>query len=235
MDFGTRDRYRHVVERLARGSGLSEGEVARATVRLAQEAPVAPHDRSRHVGYYLVDRGLPRLEGVAGVRWSPARALARAASRAPELLYLGGIWLLTMLLAGAFVVRARTDGAPDWLLALAGALSLLAASSLAVALVNWLVTVLKTPHVLPRMDFSAGIPPESRTLVVVPAMLTSEGQIEELAEALEVRSDAGTSRKASGWDTSASGGSSGSSTTSCAAARRIASRSSSGRRRCSPT
>ena len=55
------------------------------------------------------------------------------------------------------------------------------------ALVNWLATLLATPHPLPRMDFSKGIPPESRTLVVVPTMLTSAQNIEDLVEALEVR------------------------------------------------
>jgi len=40
---------------------------------------------------------------------------------------------------------------------------------------------------LPRMDFSKGIPPECRTLVVVPTMLTSTQTIEDLVEALEVR------------------------------------------------
>ena len=37
------------------------------------------------------------------------------------------------------------------------------------------------------MDLSEGIPPELRTLVVVPTMLSSEANIEELVEALEVR------------------------------------------------
>ena len=52
---------------------------------------------------------------------------------------------------------------------------------------NWLATLLVTPQPLPRMDFSEGIPPESRTLVVVPTMLTSAQNIEDLVEALEVR------------------------------------------------
>ena len=60
-------------------------------------------------------------------------------------------------------------------------------SHLAVALVNWLATLLTTPHTLPRMDFSEGIPAHSRTLVVVPTMLTSAQNIEDLIEALEVR------------------------------------------------
>ena len=64
---------------------------------------------------------------------------------------------------------------------------MLATSQLAVALVNWLATVLVTPRPLPRMDFSRGIPPGSRALVVVPTMLTSAKSIEDLVEALEVR------------------------------------------------
>jgi len=37
------------------------------------------------------------------------------------------------------------------------------------------------------MDYSKGIPPESRTLVVVPTMLISAQNIGDLTEALEVR------------------------------------------------
>jgi cyclic beta-1,2-glucan synthetase len=37
------------------------------------------------------------------------------------------------------------------------------------------------------MDFSKGIPPESSTLVVVPAMLTTTENVEDLVGALEVR------------------------------------------------
>ena len=55
------------------------------------------------------------------------------------------------------------------------------------ALVNWLATLLVTPHALPRMDFSEGIPPPCRTLVVVPTMLSNAQGIENLIEALEVR------------------------------------------------
>ena len=38
MDFATRDRYRHVVEEIAKSSGRSEIEVANQAIRLAQES-----------------------------------------------------------------------------------------------------------------------------------------------------------------------------------------------------
>jgi cyclic beta-1,2-glucan synthetase len=49
-------------------------------------------------------------------------------------------------------------GVPGWLLAVLGLPALLGTSQLAVALVNWLATLLATPEPLPRMDFSGGIP-----------------------------------------------------------------------------
>ena len=55
-------------------------------------------------------------------------------------------------------------------------------------MVNWIATLLVTPRALPRMDFSTGIPPTSRALVIVPTLLTSDrGDIDDLVEALEVR------------------------------------------------
>src|SRR6185312_15872610 len=72
MDFFTRDRYRHVVEDIARRSPLDESAVASEAIRLAfaaqAERPGAPDDRAAHVGFYLVGRGRSLLERSAGAR-----------------------------------------------------------------------------------------------------------------------------------------------------------------------
>ena len=187
MDFVTRDRYRHATERMAKRSPLSEGEVARTAIRLAcAAAESGAGDRTGHVGYYLIDKGVRELEQAAQVRLSGAEVLRRTAGRFPLLLYLGAIALVAAIISGSLLAQAHADGAPGWLLGSIGILSLLAASQLAVALVNWLATLLVTPHPLPRLDFSAGIPAPSRTLVVVPTMLSSAQNVEDLVEALEV-------------------------------------------------
>ena len=193
MDFASRDRYRHVIERVAKASRLSEDAVTKRAIDLAR-AGATRHgggDRTAHVGYYLIDRGLPELEHATQVRLPPLARLRRAASRSPLLPYLGAITLLTLLLTAGLLAQAWTDGVADGVadgvLVLTGILALLATSQLAVALVNWLATLLASPHPLPRMDFSSGIPSASRTLVVVPTLLTSPHNIEHLVEALEVR------------------------------------------------
>src|SRR5208337_4731908 len=204
MDFATRDRYRHVVEKIAKNSRYSESEVARKAIQLAREAAAEGlsgnpgwrshrparkdgDERVEHVGFYLVDKGLAQLDRLAEVRSSPLEALRKAGRRYPLPLYVGAILLMTVLFAGLLVVKAHGGGLHGWLLALTGVLSLLCGSHLAVAAVNWLATLLVMPHPLPRMDFSKGIPPESHTLVIVPTMLTSVQNIEDLIDGLEVR------------------------------------------------
>ncbi|MEN6607869.1 MAG: cyclic beta 1-2 glucan synthetase, partial [Bryobacteraceae bacterium] len=189
MDFATRDRYRHVVEKVAKSSRLSETQVAREAIRLARTGGdgKSSNDRAGHVGFYLIDKGLPQLERAAEVRLSPFEALRRLTRRFPLQLYAGTILLLSSILAGGLLVEARGGGLHGWGLAFLGVLLFLSTSQLAVALVNWMATLLVTPHLLPRMDFSAGIPPEFRTLVAVPTMLGNVQNIEDLTEALEVR------------------------------------------------
>ncbi len=189
MDFATRDRYRHVVEKIAKNSLLSEEEVARRAIRLAHDGADSNggDDRSAHVGFYLIDKGLPQLERLAQMRLSNAEALLRMSCRFPLILYLSSIMLITAIFTGSLLAKAHTDGIHGWLLTLIGILLVLCTSHLALTLVNWLATLLVTPHLLPRMDFSEGIPPEFRTLVVIPTMLTSAQNIENLVEALEVR------------------------------------------------
>ena len=103
------------------------------------------------------------------------------------LLYLAAIILITMIFFGGLMTKSQSAALQPWLLLVTGILSLLCSSQLAVGVVNWLATVLVAPRSLPRMDFSKGIPTGSRTLAIVPAMLASSRNIEDLIEALEVR------------------------------------------------
>ncbi|HEV7821152.1 MAG TPA: cyclic beta 1-2 glucan synthetase, partial [Burkholderiales bacterium] len=182
MDFATRDQYRHAVEKLAKSSRLSELDIARKAVQLAHAAAAggASPDRgtnetarASHVGFYLVDRGLPQLKQMAEVHPSFGASVRAFGSRFPLPVYVGAIAVLTLGFTALLVYPARASGLSGAWLMLTGAATLVSMSQFAVAVVNWLATVLATPRPLPRLDFSRGIPPDLRTLVVVPAMLTN--------------------------------------------------------------
>ena len=189
MDFATRDRYRHVVERVAKRSRLSEWEVAAAAVQLARQSADVKGDRERsaHVGYFLIDKGLPLLEATVEARIALGEKLRRWTMRRSLLLYLGATGSIAAAVSAAAWHQAWRYGAGIGLSVAMTLLVLLAATHLGVAIVNWLVTLFVTPKALPRMDFSEGIPREFRTLVAVPTMLTSSQAVGDQIEALEVR------------------------------------------------
>ena len=92
-------------------------------------------------------------------RLTPLENIWRAGREHPLLYYLGAIALITASLAGALLFKAYADGAREWLLAAVGIVTLIASSQVALELVNWMAQMIVTPHPLPRMDFSEGIPP----------------------------------------------------------------------------
>jgi cellobiose phosphorylase len=187
MDFTTRDQYRHIVEEIAKKSKLSEWDVAREAIALARQTEAGNNGRTAHVGFYLIGKGLTELEARARVKSTVTDMLGRTGRRFPFQLYLGAILLLTVLFAGGLLAVIRSDNIDGPLLWFVCVLSLLSVSQLSISLVNLFATYLAKPNLLPRMDLSKGIPPESSTLVVVPTMLSSAENVGHLMDALEVR------------------------------------------------
>src|SRR5207253_7273558 len=81
---------------------------------------------------------------------------------------------------------ALLAGAAPWVAVVAGVVALLPASDIAVGVVNFVVCRLLPPRVLPKMDFTAGIPADFRTVVVIPGMLTKPESAAALCERLEL-------------------------------------------------
>ncbi len=159
MDFATRDRYRHAIEELARGSGHSELEVARRAI-LATKRPLdasrgegePPARREQDPGYFLISRGRRRFERELGfrvpVRYWPARAAARTGLPG----YLGALTLVTALILAAPLVALSRAGVGDATLLVLALLALVPASDAALALVNRIVTTRFGPRALPGLE-----------------------------------------------------------------------------------
>jgi cellobiose phosphorylase len=189
MDFATRDTYRHRIENLARRASLTELAVAQEAVRLA--ALAGERDgvaaRAAHVGYYLIDRGQTALEQEVRARFSWRACLCRGAGRWSVVVYAGCLAVVTLVATWALHRAGDLGGWHDWRVWLLSGLGCVSASQLAVTVVNLITTLVVPPRPLPRLDFSKGIPEESRTLVVIPALLTNAEEIHDLLHGLELR------------------------------------------------
>ena len=189
MTFATRDYYRHIVENMSKSTNLSESDLARLAINLARASAdnKGADSRAAHVGFYLIDKGLPELERAAQVHYTFVQSLRKLFNKLPFHFYIGTIVLLTAVFAASFWSIARSIGLSDSLLLLVGIALTVALSQLALNIANTLSMLVTIPHALPKMDFAEGIPADNRTLVVVPTLLTSPQGIEHLLESLEVR------------------------------------------------
>ncbi|OLE54438.1 MAG: hypothetical protein AUG51_08195 [Acidobacteria bacterium 13_1_20CM_3_53_8] len=188
MNFATRDRYRHVIERIAKRTGATELDVARGTLKLASESyKTNPKDNARaHVGNYLVGDDVVQLEKVFRYRLNLRELGLRKLFCHPTLFYLGTLAFLTALFIATLFFFAYRNGASSTVLVLLVLLSLIPASDLALGVLNWDVTHLLKPRLLSSMETASGIPADACTMVVVPTLFTSEASIKELLEKLEV-------------------------------------------------
>jgi len=189
MDFSTRDQYRHVIERLAKRADHTEESIAQAAITLTNTCALPPleDDSARHVGYYLVGPGISALEQRIGARIPIGEHFRRWLLAAPMSFFLGPVTAVTALLAWPFLNELHRGERPVYALVLLTLPILLTCSRLAIGLINGLVTLTLRPSVLPRLDYSTGIPAEARTLVVIPTLVAIAADIEELADSLEVR------------------------------------------------
>jgi len=190
MNFRTRNRYREVIERIAKQTKTDELKVASKVIEFADAAHRRdPSDqRHSHIGYYLIGNGVSEVERELGYRPRIFENIVSFVLRHPTVSYLGLAAFLTILIVTLLVSTAAYFGADLPLLLVFGLLSLIPASELALSIVNWDFTLLIAPRLLPQIDTSLGIPEDARTFVVIPTLLTSESVVAELLEKLEVYS-----------------------------------------------
>jgi len=193
MDFESRDLYRNRVSNIAKHSDVSELEVAKAVVTLAEEASHRSYEEPRialresHVGYYLVDKGTPLLHQKVRFRPPLGQKIQELVRKHPDECFLVGIHVLALAIMSAAVVFLTDANNPLALILLSMLLFLLPSSQSAGQLMNYLVTSLLPPEILPKLDFTDGIPENCLTMVAIPTLLLGEEQVRELVDNLEVR------------------------------------------------
>jgi cyclic beta-1,2-glucan synthetase len=210
MDFKTRDLYRKEIEALALASRQEENELAKITLELARgsnngksnspglfpesdgvENPTA--DPLPHPGDYLLGKSRIILEQSIGYQPDAKTSFKRWGTLHASTLYLSGILSLSLLLAwlisdgvdlrGIF----QSGSAWQWISVLVLSIALLVPIlTVSASLVNWLVTLRVKPRILPKLNFIDGIPAPFQSLVVIPALITSQREIDNLSRQLEM-------------------------------------------------
>ncbi|MBP7063147.1 MAG: glycosyl transferase [Ferrovibrio sp.] len=191
MDFPTRNLYRSAIEQLSRGSQATELEITDQALEAAQAKPIpvaggVEAERSADPGYHLIAGGRRAFEKKVGFKPALHLRLKRCIADPGIKGYVAAILLVTSLILAAALWLLWSDGIGlGWLVAFTFA-GIIPATELAVALVNRSMAWCFGPAMLPGLDLATGVPSAFRTLVVVPTLLTSEADLIEQIERLEV-------------------------------------------------
>ena len=188
MDFASRDRYRHSLEIIARRSTDSEIEIAEKIVALAREALSidASDDVRGHVGWWLMAEGRLRLEPLVGYRRQKREALYRGLLANHGLYYWGSLTVFSSALLALLALYALAEGADVAQLVALVLLAVIPLSELAIVVVNRLSSFVFPPRILPKLDSRLPVDDAHRTLVVVPALLSSAPAAQAVIENLEI-------------------------------------------------
>ncbi|WP_129646082.1 GH36-type glycosyl hydrolase domain-containing protein [Peristeroidobacter agariperforans] len=188
MDFATRNLYRSAIETLSRRSACSELEITHALIAATQSIAASDPDepRKRDPGYHLLGRGRRSFEVVVGYR-PPLSHWPRALSDAVGPMgFILSVLLLAALIISIPLAALAAQGIARAHLLVCALLGMIPAIDLSVALVNRAVTRGFGATMLPGLSLRKGIPASMRTMIVVPALLTTREAIEALLERLEV-------------------------------------------------
>jgi cyclic beta-1,2-glucan synthetase len=175
MDFPSRTIYRTAIEELARGSNGNELNIAQRALDLRDHDP----------GYHLIGVGRNAFE--KSLDFKPP--ILRRIRKAMRLMGVGGYVAGIAVVTATAVVIGVFPLLPEISLSLRIVFLLLVAlpaSELGVSVINFAITRLMDAATIPGLALREGVPHEFRTLVVVPTLLTSRDDIEELVDRLEV-------------------------------------------------
>ncbi|MCD5414997.1 MAG: hypothetical protein LR001_08385 [Clostridiales bacterium] len=183
MDFESRDYYRKQVEIIAKKCRLEEISVARKIVECAKSNKTENYtEKSNHVGYFLIDKGRKELFLSLGIN-----AKFDYAGNKKLSFYLVPVLVITTMITVTLNYYLNIFRELD-LFSYAFVLLLIisASADIAIVLTNRLMTSIFPPMLMPRLEYSEGIPKEFSTLVVIPALIRDAKNAEKLVKSLEV-------------------------------------------------
>ena len=195
MDEATRSHYCSQVEELALALQVSELHIAKEALALAQAADdsyvsndQAEQERCvRHVGFYLIGKGLPMLIARQKGLKKPLWRYAGLPKHRLGLLYFFSIGMMTFLLSSiAIQYAAMAASSHVMILCIVAGLCVLApAMEIAVNVVNWVVSKALKPKTFPRLALKDGIPESMGTIVAVPTILPDIKRTMDIVSNLE--------------------------------------------------
>ena len=178
MDYKTKEYYRNSIETISKCTKISELYIAKKCVELASNNN--ENIKKNHVGYYLIGKGRNTL--VSKI----LNKKEKKKGKCKPLFFVVGCTTLSIIVSTilAWHTNVKTD---NFLLSFIAFLFMIILIKNIFEKINQYISgkILK-PKLIPKMDFSGGIPKEHTTMVVIPTIVKSASKVKEIFKKLEV-------------------------------------------------
>ena len=190
MDYKTRAYYRHEIEKIAKRTKISEMYIAKKCLELAKRNYTSVNNEKKvkyeiqkksHIGYYLISEGKANL-----LSELLNKKVTYPSLRTKMLLYIFSICILSVLislLCGVYVYNQCTNLSVSALIFIT---TLIPSQTIISQFIQYILSKLIKPKMIPKLDFKSGIPEESTTMVIIPTIVKSKEKVRELFSKLEV-------------------------------------------------
>jgi cyclic beta-1,2-glucan synthetase len=186
MDYKTRIYYRNAIKKMAKKTRISEIYIAQKALELAtKEFNKSNKDvlslKKSHIGYYFIDDGKDKL-----MQEISNKKVETLSTNNKSKLYVYGIMLVSTIIS-IFMAWCLEKSINNVAISIITAILLFVPIQVLVQqIVQYILGKFVSPKIIPKLDFSKGIPEEYATFVVIPTILNNVEKVEELAKKLEV-------------------------------------------------
>lgn len=183
MTYKTKEYYRNQIKDLSAKLKVSEIYITAKALELANRNKDNEDARKSHIGYYIIDKGIGDLKrelNIPVIKEESKTSNKKAKRYVETIIILTSI--ITLLIAATFFRFSKNIIATILFLVF----SYIPISEAVIKIMQYILSKVVKPKMIPKMDFSKGIPVEASTMVIVPTILKNKETVQELLEKLEV-------------------------------------------------
>lgn len=181
MDNKTKEYYRNSIKEISKKTKISEIYITKKALELAEKNKEDENIKKSHIGYYLISKG--KIELLNSMQ---SKRIKEPKMKSKINAYIYANWFISILLSilTGICVYKKTH---NMLFAIIETILIfIPITEIVSKIIQNILNKIVKPKLIPKMDFSNGIPKECATMVVIPTIIGKENKAKELIDKLEV-------------------------------------------------
>ncbi len=179
MDNKTKEYYRNKIKEISKKTKISEIYITKKILEIAKNKE--PKTQPSHIGYYLIDSGINELYD--SLQYKTTRKM-KPKNKVKLYILLTSLLTIVTSLILTFILIGNYQNIG--LNILSFIIFLIPSHEFSIKLIQYILSKIIKPKLIPKLDMQNGIDKENTTMVVIPTILKSKEKVQELTRKLEV-------------------------------------------------